>query len=101
MLTRVFSSTRSCDSETHDNTDTIPVSVPSSVSPGGNSEIFPEELNVACWSVNTSVAHQDFLHSLGSVQAQVLLLQKIQNFTRDDDSSSGEEQKRPLHCINS
>ena len=51
---------RSCDSETHDHTDarTIAVPVPSAsfVSPGVNSEIFPEELNAACENLNKSVA---------------------------------------------
>ena len=72
-------------SETHDRTGacTILVSVPS-VSPCANSETYPEQLNVACWNVNKSVAHED-CEILGSVHAQVILLQETTDIKHDGD----------------
>ena len=39
--------------------------------------------------MNRSVAQYDFLQNLGSVQAQVILLQETPNFEYEDDSSAG------------
>ena len=72
---------RSCESGTRDCTHprTTPASVPSSsVSPGVNSEIFPEDQNVACWNVCKSVAHPG-CSAVG----------KPPIIKYDDDSSSG------------